>query len=345
MRVSMNEEELRVEIARITYAYVRWLLICLPTLLFVVTIVTALQQGELERSISAYYGGPVRDIFVGALFAIAACLVAYQGVGLLEDYALNGAGFYAVFVALVPTGFGDLMDELQRNPTPDGVTPADHVWFLRIALTSVLVLCLVLVVREVATGKVRQLFVDVGSTLATWVNRSFLLLTALLLVGFLVLAMWQLWLRPAAEVRMEGIALGPVQLSIHDLAAIFMIASLAVAVLTNTWPFYVLRLKDLWRSGRFFYGVIFLLMSIGIAVPLLVARIFAPDHKVIFIEWWEIALFAIFWGLETRRLARIRDEKLEEPDPDRGPLREPYRTTVGEQSIKAEQAREPARQN
>jgi hypothetical protein len=41
--------------------------------------------------------------------------------------------------------------------------------------------------------------------------------------------------------------------------------------------------------------VIFLLMSIGIAVPLLVARIFAPDHKVIFIEWWEIALFAIFW--------------------------------------------------
>ena len=56
------------------------------------TALTAWQQGELERSISAYYGGPVRDIFVGALFAIAACLVAYQGVGLLEDYALNGAG-------------------------------------------------------------------------------------------------------------------------------------------------------------------------------------------------------------------------------------------------------------
>jgi hypothetical protein len=233
-RVGVDQEEPRAEVARITYAYVRWLLICLPTLLFVVTIVTASQQGELERSISAYYGGPVRDIFVGALFAIAACLVAYQGVGLLEDYALNGAGFYAVFVALVPTGFGDLMDELQRNPTPDGVTPADHVWFLRIALTSVLVLCLVLVVREVRTGKLRQLFVDVGSLLATWVNRSFLLLTALLLVGFLVLAMWQLWSGPAAEVRMEGIALGPVQLSIHDLAAIFMIASLAVAVLTNT---------------------------------------------------------------------------------------------------------------
>ena len=113
-------------------------------------------------------------------FAIAACLVAYQGVGLLEDYALKGAGFYAVFVALVPTGFGDLMDELQRNPTPDGVTGGPCL--AQIALTSVLVLCLVLVVGEVATGKVRQLFtVDVGSTLANQVNRWFLLLTALLL--------------------------------------------------------------------------------------------------------------------------------------------------------------------
>jgi hypothetical protein len=71
----------------------------------------------------------------------------------------------------------------------------------------------------------------------------------------------------------------------------------------------------------------------------LVAGVFAPDHVVIFIEWWEIALFAVFWGLETRRVARLRDNKVEKRDPDRGPLREPYRTTVGEQSIKAEQAR------
>src|SRR5215218_9129851 len=162
MGVSMNEDELRVEITRITYDYVRWLLVCLPALLFVVTIVTAWQQGELERSISAYYGGPVRDIFVGALFAIAACLVAYQGVGLLEDYALNGAGFYAVFVALVPTGFAELMNELQQNPSPDGHETANHGWNRRKSLTSVLVLCLVLVVREVATGNLRQLFtVDV----------------------------------------------------------------------------------------------------------------------------------------------------------------------------------------
>lgn len=329
----MDEEELRAGITRITYAYVRWLLVCLPTLLFVVTTLTALQQGELERSISAYYGGSVRDIFVGALVAIAACLVAYQGVGLLEDYALNGAGFYAMFVALVPSGFAELMNELQRNPTPDGVEPADHVWFLRIALTSVLVLCLVLVLREASTGKVRQLFTaDVGSKVANAVNRTFLGLTVVLLAGFLGLAMWQLWSRPAAKVRMEGSSLGPVQLSIHDLAAILLIASLGVAVLTNTWPFFTF--KQLWPSGRFFYGVIFLLMSLGIVVPVLVARRFAPEHMVIFIEWWEIALFAIFWALETRRVARLQTGAVKSSGPGRGPLKEPNRTLVSEQSTK-----------
>lgn len=118
----VNEEEQRAEITRTTYDYLRWLLILIPALLFVVTIVTALQQGELERSISAYYGGPVRDIFVGTLFAIAACLIAYQGVGLLEDYALNGAGVYAVFVALVPTGFAGLMNELRQTRSPAGLS-------------------------------------------------------------------------------------------------------------------------------------------------------------------------------------------------------------------------------
>jgi hypothetical protein len=255
-------------------------------------------------------------------------------VGLLEDYALNGAGFYAVFVALVPTGFAGMMNELQHNPTPDGVSPADHVWFLRIALTTVLVLCLILVGREISTKNPRQFFVvDVGTRLANLVNKCFLVLTALGLLGFLALVMWQVWSEPAAEVRMEGIALGPVQLSIHDLAAIFMITSLAVAVLTNTWPFF--RYKDLRASGRFFYGVIFLLMSIGILLPVLVARAVAPHHKVIFIEWWEISLFAVYWGLETWRVTRLqmtREANPNQPDPghaEPGPLREPHRTTTG----------------
>jgi hypothetical protein len=57
---------------------------------------------------------------------------------------------------------------------------------------------------------------------------------------------------------------------------------------------------------------------------------------VIFIEWWEIALFAVFWGLETRRVARIRANTVKERHPAPGPLKEPHRAMVGEQSIKVE---------
>ncbi len=317
----------RAEIWRLTYGYLRWLMICLPALLLVVTVATAIQQGELETSISAYYGGPVRDVFVGCLVAVAACLVAYQGVGLLEDYALNGAGFYAIFVALVPTGFADLVDDLRANPSPDGLTVADHVWFLRIALTSVLVLCVVLFAREISTGNLgRLLSATTGRPRVDAVNRAFVAVTMLTLLGFLVLAMRQLWLVPADEVTMAGLSLGPVQLRIHDLAAIFLIASLAVAVLTNTWPFY--RLADLRSSGRSAYLLIVVLMALGPLVAWVVARLVAPGHWVILLEWWEIGLFALFWFLETRRVARLHRGSIVESTPGpsgRPPLEEPQR--------------------
>lgn len=43
-------------VARVTYRYLRWLMVLLPAVLFVVTMLTAIQQGKLEHSISAYYG-------------------------------------------------------------------------------------------------------------------------------------------------------------------------------------------------------------------------------------------------------------------------------------------------
>lgn len=319
----MVDLEERRLILRSTYDYLRWLLVLLPALLFVVTVATALQQGHLEPSVSAYYAGPVRDVFVGCLVAIAALLVAYQGVGLLEDYTLNGAGFYAVFVAFVPTGFAGLMDELGRSQMPDGLGVADHVWFLRITLTSVLLLAVLLFARELRAGHLTQLFrSETGSRLADLVNRTFVVLTLALLVGFLALVMRQLWLVPAAEVRLPGIVLGPVQLTVHDLAAIFLICSLAVAVLTNTWPFH--RLSHLRRSGRLAYLAIFVLMVVGPLVAWGLATLFAPGHLVILLEWWEIALFAVFWALETRRITRVRRSVIV-PAPAPGPLREPQR--------------------
>jgi hypothetical protein len=69
----------------------------------------------MEASLSAYYHTPAvhtcstatfttRDLFVGGLFAAAACLYLYKGFSTKENVALNLAGVFAVLVALVPTG-------------------------------------------------------------------------------------------------------------------------------------------------------------------------------------------------------------------------------------------------
>ncbi|MHA7156230.1 hypothetical protein [Arthrobacter sp. TMN-50] len=313
----------------ITYRYLRWLLILLPVVLFVVTAAVALQQNHLEASISAYYGGWVRDVFVGTLIAIAVCLVAYQGVGLIEDHALNGAGFYAIFVALIPTDFPGLMEKLRSAETPDGLAPSadEYVFFLRVAFACVLMSVVVVAAIGLKAGDFHELSrPNVDPPWLRTLTGSFLVATVMVLVAFLALAAQQLYF-PAGDVTMAGLTHLGIPLAIHDLAAIFLIASLFVAVITNTWPFF--RFDALRESARLGYLIIAVLMSVGILIPVLAAWLFAPGRTVIFIEWWEIGLFATFWFLETdrrRRLVRRQKRgKIVKTDEDSRLLSEPTR--------------------
>lgn len=310
----MGKDE-RTEVLRLTYRTLRWLLVLLPLVLFVVTIATAVVQGSLETSISGYYGGPVRDVFVGVLVGVAVLLVAYRGATSFEDYNLDGAGFYAVFVALLPAGLDEMLAELHSGMalSPEGVGATELVWSLRISLTVVLALCLWMVVQELrSTERVREL---VGTDP---ISLGFVLVTAGTLLAFLALAMWQLWLPPADEVTMGGISLsglplvGDVQVTIHDLAAIFLICALAVAVWSHGWPQVAARRSDEpvqphQLSDVVGYRVIFALMLLGPVAAWAIAQAFAPGHLVIFLEWWEIALFCVFWALETRRQGAVAE--------------------------------------
>ncbi|MGO0578046.1 hypothetical protein [Ornithinimicrobium panacihumi] len=292
----------------LTYDNLRWLLVLLPAFLFLVTTLTAVLEGGLETSISAYYGGPVRDVFVGVLIAVAVCLVAYQGSTVLEDYNLNGAGFYAAFVALVPTGLEGILADLREGLvlSPDGVTPEQYVWSLRISLTLVLVLCAGLLVHELRTTERMRRLVR-GNRL----NLAFVAATGGTLMAFLALSMWQLWTPPAGEVTLEGLRIAGRQVRIHDLAAIFLISALVVAVASHAWPQLTARqesrrVRPLDMAVRRRYQVIVGLMLVGPLVAWGLARVFAPGHLVIFLEWWEILLFCAFWALETRRIVRAR---------------------------------------
>lgn len=309
----MRTDDDRSEVLRLTYSTLRWLLVLLPAVLFVVTVGTALVQGHLEESISAYYGGPVRDVFVGVLIAVAVLLVAYQGETTMEDYNLNGAGFYAIFVALVPTGLEGILADLrsQQSLSPTGVSASELVWSLRITLTVVMVLCGWLVLQELrSTERMKRLITGDGIAL------TFVLVTFGTLLGFLGLAMWQLWVPPVEEVTLGGIALtgvpvvGVLEVTIHELAAIFLICALAVAVWSHAWPRTAARRSDEALEPHELvdlvgYRVIFVLMLLGPLVAWAAARALAPGHLVILLEWWEIALFCVYWVMETRRQGRV----------------------------------------
>lgn len=299
--MTTNAEQ--AEIARTTYRYLRWLMIWLPAVLLVVTALTALELGQLEPSISAYYGGPVRDVFVGVMIGLAGCMVAYQGASLLEDYTLNGAGFYAAFVALVPTNLEDTLSALKANKSPDGITADDYIWFLRYALSTVLVLCALLVWHELKKSKKVTEMWNIGP-----VHKFFVAGTSATLFVFLALAMGELWLPRPDEVTMDGFGFGRARLRVHDQAAVLLLAALAVAVWSHAWPTVVStnaeppRPKDVAvsRDYRWILGA----MALGPVGALAIHTLFAPRHTVIFLEWWEIAVFAVFWMLETRRIGK-----------------------------------------
>ena len=81
----------------------------------------ALTGCAVQTSLSAYFHTPVRDLFVGMLFLIAAPLHLYHGYSRRENLALNIAAVGAVMVALFPTGLPDTgacLTDAARDPAP-----------------------------------------------------------------------------------------------------------------------------------------------------------------------------------------------------------------------------------
>lgn len=77
----------------------------LPIVLWAGALV--LHGTSLQSSMSAYYFTALRDVFVGALFAVGVALYLYKGFSGEENVALSLAGVFAVCVAVFPTGTGD----------------------------------------------------------------------------------------------------------------------------------------------------------------------------------------------------------------------------------------------
>ncbi|MGO2619496.1 MAG: hypothetical protein ACTH82_05315 [Glutamicibacter ardleyensis] len=270
---------------RDTLRYVRLALLVVPLLLMVAVVVYGLLNGKVEDSISSYYLGPSRDLFVAMLVSTGVLLVVYKGSP-LEDYALNLAGFYAIFVALVPTRLGQTLSVLTAS------AQIQLIRSVQISVVAVLVVAAVFVWLEWKTNKwtPRALRTSRLSSILTISSTA-------ALVAFIGLLLWR---------SIEGVDFA----GVHYAAALLLILSMGVAIASH------LGREDLCETdtsgGRSrHYAVLLILMALGI-IGWFILHAAGVAQALFIVEWYEIGLFSYFWYLESRRLweSPTRAEKL-----------------------------------
>jgi hypothetical protein len=106
---------------------------------FVLALGAAIVFGKgIQSSMSYYYHTPMRDVFVGTLFAIGFFLLSYQGYERADNIAGNLACVFAVGVALFPTPF---------DPKAPGITHTIgivHFAFATLLFGTLIFFCLFL---------------------------------------------------------------------------------------------------------------------------------------------------------------------------------------------------------
>jgi hypothetical protein len=271
-----------------TYRYLRIGMIGAVVLLFVSILIERSNVACWQRSISAYYYTPVRAIFVGSLMAVGLSLIVYKGRSRGEDPFLNFAGMLAPVVAIVPTTNVGTCWSVPPEPSPltPERTPAGWVVanidnnFDALLITGAIGLA---VTAFIALFMSRKNLLDTArSHLGTTVS--------LIGTGVALLVAW--WL---SENRSDFYT------KAHSFAAVAMFVLLIGAIVSVA--------LDTRNRGAVWWlcdAALAALMVAG-AIVIGLTGIFG-DHKIFVLETYEIALFAVYWGIQTAEKWHERPE-------------------------------------
>jgi hypothetical protein len=271
-----------------SYRYLRLAMVVLVVTLGASLVIEMWGAPCWQGSISAYYWTPVHAIFIGALVAIGALLIALKGRDSIEDVFFNLAGVLAPIVALVPT----------RRPSRICSDPGDEVTVDAAALVrnnvpalGIALAITVVVALLVAKDDARRGVKDVPR--AAWVG---LAMSAVLLVVGVV---WYFAFHDSFERRA------------HGTSAIAMFVFIWGAVMVNAgWPPRLLaaiyRALGETRDGaiarpayRAWYRAVAVYMVVAAVVVPVAFGLADSDHMIFWLEAAEILPFGVFWSLQT----------------------------------------------
>jgi len=249
-----------------------------------------------QTSISAYYYTPVRAIFVGAMMAVGLALIVYKGRKWPEDLCLNIAGLLAPIIAVAPTT--DVGPCWSVRPIPLPVRPNDTLaaWvkdninnnFYALLYAAVIGLTfsiiLVIAIEYRASNRGDKKATEKG----TWL--SIIITAVAILIGWLLIEHW-----------------GGFYTQAHGYSALLFFVFLGGAILINAGAHRRKARKSKaagneparkreWRLWVVYGGVV-VLMILGF----IIFGVFdvGGDHSILWLEAWEIALFATYWLVQT----------------------------------------------
>lgn len=263
-----------------TYRYLRIGMIGAVVLLAASIAIERSKVDCWQTSISAYYYTPVRAVFVGTMIAVGLSLIVYKGRATGEDVCLSFAGGLAPVVAVAPTTDVGRCWSVPPRPLPveDDGSLADWVGtnidnnINALLIAGVFGLAVAALTAMVVTRSVRAPM-EMGER----GTRVSLAVTAVaLLLGWWLIQNW-----------------GEFSTRAHGFAAILMFLFLIGAIVSK-----VVEHRDERDKPWFWvYSAVAGLMIVGgILIP--TTRIFG-EHTVFALEAYEIALFAIYWIIQT----------------------------------------------
>jgi hypothetical membrane protein len=273
------------------------------TLMLGVSVVRQTCEQERLGSISAYYYTPARTIFVGGLIAAGVCLICLRGDTSIDDWLLNCAGLLAPFVAFIPTpnlprqSFSGLPDKWSAKQLKDALSCRfdSHL-------------------QPATPSRLIDACDDRNTAIRNNVTAAFVVLAAaLIFVGILgVVARYRYRYRHGRQADAPSNLDRDAYLVVCAIYLAYVIwynadhpGFVTAAHPTSAIGFFVfVGLTTIYNAiktdtHKKFYYTIAGLMA---AAPVLLVRGLDSDHQVFNLEATEIALFAVFWIVQTREL-------------------------------------------
>ncbi len=300
-----------------SHHYLRIALALIVVALFVaIGVEIAASGGTWLPSISAFFYTPAHDVFVASLIAASVALAALAGRG-IETVFLDIAAVFAPLVALVPTGIsaatlGSITGRAEAAVTSpcDGngnCLPAGYLGAIDNGVVTYMIVVVAVVIVAVA--------IRAKMLTRTWGDgrhaRQLLTAFAAPVIGLLAVAGIGI-LAFASPVDTGFPFNGPFGLSVHLTATLLFFALFTAVPVTNAirWIGGRRRGRAPYRTG---YAVVYiavpLLMLTDLVVLLGIVQAGTAGPGVFACEAIALALFAIFWVVQTI-------QRWPEPNPD-----------------------------